>query len=164
MKQNLKQNNPKLAETLSIKSGTKSVSEQDIKEMIENGVESLDENQLSILIDYSKELNDEMKEKKELLDKAKELLKEHAKANNWTTMKGFLYKAVIAPKSTTSVILSMTDFAKFLKKIGKLDIFDAVVKVGLTDLKKYVDPHTLEVENVTETVTETIGSITFKKV
>jgi len=58
------------------------------------------------------------------------------------------FRCVISKKGGTRIGMPPTKVAAFLKRIGKLHLFDVLFKVGITDLKKYVDIHTLEEEGV----------------
>jgi hypothetical protein len=118
--------------------------------------------EISAIIDYSLEMDKKMKQMEKTIKKSKELLKEIAQEKGVSSIEGGNGYVNFGKRTVTNVTMTITEFAKFLKKIGKLDVFDHVVAVAMTPLKKYVDVHTLETEGVIEYKTDDYGTVSFK--
>lgn len=116
------------------------------------------------LVDIGGGLDVELKALEKKHKAVKVQLKEYATATGKEKgIEGETYNYVISPKKTTEVVKTPTEFMRFLKSIGKLDVVDAVLSIPLTNLKDYIDVHTLEREKIIETTTNVYGTTKFKK-
>ncbi len=151
-------------QTLKVKADVKEYSmetDSDIKGILEK--KSLSKEDLMSLIDIAYELNEAKKKIETILGSAKKAIMENAKENGWTEMDGQKAKARISPSNTSVVSMTPTEFARFLKNIGKIEVFDKIVNIPVTTLKKYVDEHTLIRNGVIQIESEQFGSLTFRK-
>ena len=119
--------------------------------------------EIKTIVDISTDLNERMKEMSKVIDASKTFLKERAKKDGVSIISGNESDVTFAKRTTTKIAMSITDFARFLKRIGKVHVFDHVVTVAMTPLKKYVDVHTLETEGVLEYDTDLYGTASFKR-
>ena len=78
-------------------------------------------------------------------------------------IEGLNWDFKVSSRETKVITKTPTEFLRFLKAIGKLDIVDAVLSIPIGQLTKYVDEVTLKREGVLTTETNDFGSTSFKK-
>ncbi len=121
----------------------------------------LTDQEVESLIDAAYEWDVEQKRLKKMVDVAKATLKDHAMAEKWKTRMGDSATCVVGQSSSTEVA-TVTEFARFLKREGKLSLFDDLTKVQLGAAKKYLGEVALE-PLLTKHVTE-YGTISLKPI
>lgn len=131
--------------------------EQQVKEKQKAVVEQEQQKVLKV-IDQATKWDQELKELKKNLDKAKEFLKEHAGENGWRTLSGEYGLCEIRPSSSSSI--SPTALAKVLKKMDKLSLYETVVKVQVGEAKKYLGEEALK--DIMKVSTEEVGSMSLR--
>jgi len=110
------------------------------------------------LIDNAYEWDVEKKKFDTKVKEAKIILLAHAKQNEWKEKMGKNAKCKIGP-STTAVV-GVKPFLALLKKLGKVALVPDLLKVKITDAKKYLGE--IALEDVTDSQTEPYGSVSLK--
>ena len=132
-----------------------------IRELLEKA--TLTESDLKQMVDIGEELDGQVKELTKKVSALKDALKKQAVQDEVTVIGGNKYDFKITGKSESRITVTPTQFIKFIKDIGKLDVVDAILSVPITNLKKYVDIHTLETEGILVSDFNPYGSVSFKK-
>ena len=115
--------------------------------------ESLEE-----LIDSAYEWDVEKKKFDAKVKEAKIILLAHAKQNEWKEKMGKNAECKIGP--STVAVIGVNPFLSLLKKLGKLNLVPDLLKVKITDAKKYLGE--IALEDVTDSQTEPYGSVSLK--
>ena len=110
------------------------------------------------LIDNAYEWDVEKKKFDTKVKEAKIVLLAHAKQNEWKEKMGKNAKCKIGP-STTAVV-GVKPFLALLKKLGKVALVPDLLKVKITDAKKYLGE--IALADVTDSQTEPYGSVSLK--
>lgn len=134
------------AKELDVETVATSISQGEIKNLVEwGGVKNAEKKRLETDIKIVKEI---------LLFAAK-------KENKKEGYKTAKYGAPVSPKNKT-VVGTATDLARVLKKLGKMGLFDELVTVKITEVKKYIGEETLKSEGFLTIEKEDFASIRFK--
>lgn len=118
------------------------MTDQQITEVIESQDEitigqNLTESEVKLLIDRGSDIDANIKYLTRQLKAIKLGVLEYARRNKLKTIEGQRATAKISD-STTTTTGTVTEFAKLLKKEGKIELFDELTKVQLTEAKKYL--------------------------
>lgn len=138
----------------------KAVKDLGALKLLTKSVEDLTDADVEELIDEGTRWDHLQKELKKFVDEAKDILKVHAEAHEWKTRAGETCTADISP-STTKYI-NPTEFARLLKKMDKLEVFDDTVSVKIGEAEKYIGK--LSIEEIAEIETEEYGSIRLRAI
>jgi len=125
--------------------------------------ETYTEVDLKMMVDMGGELDAQAKELAKKVTALKNALKEQTIKDEVTVIGGDKFVFKVTGKNEARITVTPTQFVAFIKKIGKIDVVDAVLSVPITNLKKYVDIHTLETEGILVTDYNPYGSVSFKK-
>jgi len=120
------------------------------------------EDDIGILTDYAAAANALTK----ILDKDIKLIKTaimtFGRATKTKTLMGRGGGSFTIGPSTTTTYGGATELAKLLKKYDKLDLFDEMTSVKVTEVKKYLGEATLESEGFMSKGSKEYGRITLK--
>ena len=110
------------------------------------------------LIDNACEWDVEKKKFDTKVKEAKIVLLAHAKQNEWKEKMG--KKAVCKIGPSTVAVIGVNPFLALLKKLGKVALVPDLLKVKITDAKKYLGE--IALADVTDSQTEPYGSVSLK--
>jgi hypothetical protein len=114
------------------------------------------------LIEFGGEQNQIKLQSEKDVKLIKEILLSNAKTSGELIGVSRSFKFGVSPKTTTE-FGTATDLARILKKHKKMELFDDLVKVMVTDTKKYLGEQILIEEGFMTTNTEKFGSTSIKK-
>jgi hypothetical protein len=115
--------------------------------------------ELRLMVDEGFALNEKVKEGEKRLKEIRTELLKYAEDTNTKVLQGFLAKVEIRP--TTSTEIEPGKLKALLTKMSKASLFYELLKVKITDAKKYLGEETLR--PISKTTTEEYGSISYKK-
>ena len=129
-----------------------------IKSSPKGRTESKAEVSIMELIDNAYEWDVEKKRFDAKVKEAKIILLAHAKQNEWKEKMGKNAKCKVGP--STKAEIGVKPFLSLLKKLGKVNLVPDLLKVKITDAKKYLGE--IALEDVTDSQTEPYGSVSLK--
>lgn len=129
-----------------------------LEKILETETKELTDLEIDVLVDAATELDIVGKECVATVKMAKAVLLQHAKTLKWKTRATDKSICKIGPNSSSEI--GVKDLAKLLKKMEKSALFVDLVKVKITDAKKYLGEHSLAPITVTDT--EEYGSVSLK--
>lgn len=121
--------------------------------------DSLALDDLGVLIDDAFEFNTMEKKGKKGLELIKPFLLAYAKHKKEKRLAGF--KGVVEIKKKSSSFIAPKDLLTYLIKCDKRKLFYDLVKVGITDAKKFLGEEALK--DITKTETKEYGSVSLKE-
>jgi len=110
------------------------------------------------LIDNAYDWDVEKKKFDAKVKEAKIVLLAHAKQNEWKEKMGKNAKCKIGPSTVAEI--GVKPFLSLLKKLGKVALVQDLLKVKITEAKKYLGE--IALEDVTDSQTEPYGSVSLK--
>ena len=110
------------------------------------------------LIDIACEWDIEKKRLDAKVKEAKAILLANAKVTGWKEKMG--KKAVCKIGPSTVAVIGVNPFLSLLKKQGKLNLVQDLLKVKITEAKKYLGE--IALEDVTDSQTEPYGSVSLQ--
>lgn len=116
--------------------------------ILNKDVENMEEAEAHFLLDWYGSADGQKKALDAKLSPVKKRLMEYMRKNKKESLSAVLFKCTSKKRGGFKLGVTGTGLVQFLKKIGKVDLFDSLFKVNLTDLQKYVDIHTLEKEKI----------------
>lgn len=117
------------------------------------------EEDVHVLVDVGYELNEIKRVCESLLDGIKTSIKNHAEEHKIKQVNGESGRTVAKISPATSTVISPKGALKVIRKMDRLDMFDAVFSVKVTDFKKYFGEPSKEIATVSK---KEYGSISFK--
>lgn len=115
---------------------------------------------VNVLVDVGYELNEIQKACKILLDEIKDTVKAHAEENKTKQVVGQSGRIVAKISQSSSTNISPKGALTVLRKLDKLNMFDTVFKVSVTDFKKYFGEPPKDIATVD---VKEYGSVSFKE-
>jgi len=121
-------------------------------------IASLQEKEILALIEQGCTEDLERKRFDKRVKFAKSLLLGAAKAGEWKTKAAAMATCSIGGATTMEV--GVKAFIKLLKKVGKIDLFESLLKVQIGEAKKYIG--SADLEEIADIEHEEYGSVTLK--
>lgn len=121
-------------------------------------VKTITKEEIDSLLDVGVKLDGERKDLDGWVKKIKTILLEYAKDNSIREITSNISTAKIS--NTTHTNINPSKFVKLLKQLGKLNLFDKIMKVGITEAKKYIGLD--DINSISDTATEEYGSVSIK--
>jgi hypothetical protein len=119
---------------------------------------SINERQLSFLIDTGAVHDKQQKKLEAEVKKIKAVLLEHARNNKWRSLAGENGSATIKPSTSTKITPS--DLLRKLVSLGKKNLFDVCFKPRLAEAKEYLGK--AELADISEVTVEEYGTVSLK--
>jgi hypothetical protein len=141
-------------------SKTKRVSE--LLELVRQDEKIGDEEDILLLTDYGALINELTKEFKDDITLIRGAVLEYAKANKVKKGSGKSGQFSVGG-STETTYGGATALAKILKKYDKLDLFDEMTKIKVTEVKRYLGEQVLIDEGFVTKKTNEYGKVTLKR-
>lgn len=129
------------------------------KKLADDLMEEVIDKEIYDLIDEGYKLDAEIKERKSRLEIIKISLLETAKLKGTKNLLGNKAEIVISPKKTISI--EVKDLIVLAKKLGKKDAIFGMLKVAVTEVRKYIAPP--DIEKISRVNIEEYGAIKFRK-
>ncbi len=140
--------------------GVKSRTKDELSKLLIEGkvnVKEMTEEEIALVIDIASEYQARAAFLAAMVKNAKSTVMAHAKENSWKT-KATKNAVATVKKGTKTTACSATRMTRLLKDEDRLDLINAVLKVGITDAKKYLGEDALE--GVFQKETKDYGSLT----
>jgi hypothetical protein len=117
---------------------------------------------IALITDYGTLINELTKEFEKDIKLIRANVLEYAKRTKTKKMAGKVGQYNIG-KSTTTEYGGATELAKLLKKFGKINLFDEMTSVKVTEVKRYLGEKTLELEGFMKKSSNEYGKVTLKR-
>jgi len=131
---------------------------KEYKKSKREAIKDLSRTDLGYIVDDGIQLSAISKKSEKLLDSIKELLLDYSKLKKEKVHVGSHGFANIGPTSSSSI--EPKKLLEFLTKVGKKNLFLGLIKVNVTDAKKFLGEDAIK--SILDTTSKEYGSVKFK--